>query len=101
MFQNIFCFICLLFLGCTGLKSGQERNFISCQNNVHKVFNVYKKEYEFGIKDFLKRVCPKMSDLEECVIKTTKWWPFLSQIIYSDNAPKYVCQDLDPNCTVK
>ena len=101
MFRNIFYLICFLTLNCISEKGGQEKDCISCRENVNKVFIVYKNEYEISILDFNKHICPKMSDLKDCVNKTTEWWPFLSQIIYSDNAPKYICKVLDPNCTVK
>ena len=72
---------------------------ITCKKRVGKVFNLFKTDYEIGILYFNKHVCPKLPNPVDCVTKTTEWWPYLSQIIYSDQAPKYVCKALDPNCT--
>ena len=101
MYTNIFCLICFLFLDFSSVKSEKEKGCLSCRKNVLKVFGFYKSEYELGIVNINKDKCDKMSDSEDCNIKITEWWPYLSQIIYSDNAPKFVCKVLDPNCTVK
>ena len=59
---------------------------------------LFKTEYEEGITLLNENVCPNMSDTDNCVTKTTEWWPYLSQIIYSDQAPKFVCEELNPDC---
>ena len=94
MSANIFCLICFLFLNYSRVKSEKEKDCISCRKNVLKLFSLYRSK----AVNFKKDICTKMSDSEDCKIKMTEWWPYLSQIIYSVNAPKYV---LDPNCTVK
>ena len=94
-------FVYLAFYFLTSVKSEKEKGCLSCRKNVLKVFGFYKSEYELGIVNINKDKCDKMSDSEDCNIKITEWWPYLSQIIYSDNAPKFVCKVLDPNCTVK
>lgn len=101
MYTNIFCLTCFLFLNFSSVKSEKEKGCLSCRKNVLKVFGFYKSEYELEIVNFNKDTCAKMSDSEDCKIKMSEWWPYLSRIIYSNNAPKYVCKVLDPNCTVK
>ena len=100
MYTNIFCLTCFLFLNFSSVKSEKEKGCISCRTNVLKLFGFYKS-VKLETMNFNKDTCSKMSDSEDCKIKMTEWWPYLSQIIYSDNAPKYICKVLDPNCTVK
>ena len=100
MYTNIFCLVFFLFLNFSSVKSEKEKGCISCRTNVLKLFGFYKS-VKLETMNFNKDTCAKMSDSEDCKIKMTEWWPYLSQIIYSDNAPKYICKVLDPNCTVK
>ena len=81
------------------LQASDQKDCSPCRENVNRLFVQFKTEYEFGISHFNENVCPYMSDSDNCVTKNTEWWPYLSQIIYSDQAPKYVCQALDPDCT--
>ena len=97
MSANIFCLICFLFLNYSSVKSEKEKDCISCRKNVLKLFVLYRSK----AVNFKKDICTKMSDSEDCKIKMTKWWPYLSQIIYSDIAPKYICKVMDPNCKFK
>ena len=80
-------------------QASDQKDCSPCRENVNRLFVQFKTEYEFGISHFNENVCPQMSDSDNCVTKNTEWWPYLSQIIYSDQAPKYVCQALDPDCT--
>ena len=100
MYTNIFFLVCFLFLNFTSVKSEKEKGCISCRTNVLKLF-VFYQSVKLETMNFNKDTCAKMSDSEDCKIKMTEWWPYLSQIIYSDNAPKHICKVLDPNCTVK
>ena len=82
-------------------QASEEKDCSACRENVDKLFVQLKTEVDFGISHFVENLCPYMTDRDNCISKTTEWWPYLSQIIYSDQAPKYVCEDLDPNCTFK
>ena len=82
-------------------QASDQKDCSPCRENVNRLFVQFKTEYEFGISHFNENVCPQMSDSDNCVTKNTEWWPYLSQIIYSDQAPKYVCEALDPDCTFK
>ena len=85
----------------TFFQASDQKDCSPCRENVNRLFVQFKTEYEFGISHFNENVCPHMSDSDNCVTKNTEWWPYLSQIIYSDQAPKYVCEALDPDCTFK
>ena len=47
---------------------------------------------------FIETICPEMSDPLDCEIKVGEWWSYLSQIAFNDQASKYFCYFMDPDC---
>ena len=68
----------------------------ACRQSVDKLFTEIKTGEDFELVQFL--VCQEMTDSDNCTKKATEWGPYLAQIIYSDQASKYVCEILDPIC---
>ena len=50
----------------------------------------------------LSRICedPSVEDLAGCLAGVATWWPFLSQIIYSEQTVPYICQGLNNECEI-
>jgi len=99
IYLNVIVLLCSALVLVATDEASDQKDCSPCRENVNRLFVQFKTEYEFGISHFNENVCPHMSDSDNCVTKNTEWWPYLSQIIYSDQAPKYVCQALDPDCT--
>ena len=94
----LFVTINLLALAATGF---QDDGCEYCKTGVNSIFEMLKTVSVPGsIGVLTEQICPQMPEMEGCADAVGTWWPHIAQITFNDQSPKYVCQALDPNCTL-